>query len=156
MASQASPSHGHVEQVVGLDEFASPARQIGVARRGKGNRLGGCSRQQRLELHLLGAKPGGRAVGDIVGDGVDPPLQRQLRRERDIEARLHQRPPSFRFCSAASRPWLTPAAVVWPISMLGAAAGDGGILQLPQCREAGEERLELRRIRQILDVEPIS
>ena len=57
-----------------------------------------------VELHLIGAKADRPDVGDVVGDRVEPPLQRDLSGERDIEAEsMAQDPPSFRFCRPRRR-----------------------------------------------------
>ena len=85
--------YGEIKRIVGLYEPAEtpryeirPARNIaqpGVASLG----------HFRLKRHACPPVANGVHVGDVVGDGFEPPLERHLSREGDVKPVLHDAVP---------------------------------------------------------------
>ena len=131
------------------------ARDRACPREAKETEIGVDARQHGLELDLLGAEARRRGVGDVVGDGVQPPLQRDLGRQADVEVGLHRLgPPSFRFCRLASRSAPMPSSSGWANSSgrRGRRRASGSS-HLPEAGEAVEELVELLRVLEVRDVE---
>ena len=81
--------YGEVERIAGFGHRAVRGGKIGLAGGREGDRLRPGAGNHVLEFHAGGAKADGRGIGDIVGDGVQTALERNLRGEGDVETVLH-------------------------------------------------------------------
>ena len=98
---------GEIEGIFRLCYAAVARRDIFLTLRHIGNARPVGIGHDVIELELRRAETDGVHVGEIVGDGGHPPVERYLRRQGDIETCLHGLPPPvFMTGQIRELPWL--------------------------------------------------
>ncbi len=89
-----------IERIVGLDQRTGFGADEALARRRETHIVARLVRNDGVELDALAAEADRGDIGDVLGNRIHPPFQRNERGKPDIDRIvLHQRPPGLKFCN---------------------------------------------------------